>query len=164
MPSLSILSTGEKPETIRQQLLEEYAGKPLRCIEEAPNYWISDNGEVFRLNRSGQPKKMKMHERWLGRTTVTPFYSLYMGGKKPLNRTVARLVATYWGDPAPERWENVTRIDGDPYNNHISNLTWDSRQVQDLLYVREVVQNTSVADASDICARLDRVIESIQNA
>ena len=76
-------------------------------------YEVSEDGEV----RNVKSKKVRK-----------PFYShgyarMEFGHRGP-KKVIHRLVMETWGTPPPSPEHEIDHIDGNPSNNHISNLQW----------------------------------------
>lgn len=94
-------------------------------------YQISTNGEVRSLPREVRRGRQTLHLR--GRmlrqsSDVYPRVTLYDGSTdRKSTRKVHRLMAlTFLGSPPPGA-DRVCHNDGNPRNNHISNLRWDNQ-------------------------------------
>jgi hypothetical protein len=95
-----------------------------RLIRDFPDYSISDNGRVRRVVKavSGpKPKSefVKQHPTEKGYWQVV----LYRDGKRFTCR-VHRLVAVVFELPRGPEQDLVAHNDGNPQNNHVSNLRW----------------------------------------
>lgn len=88
-----------------------------KIIPSFPKYNVSENGNV-RLNR--HPLKLGKTKEGYSRC------SLKRGGKW-FTRTVHQLVAEAFIGPRPDR-HDCCHNDGNPSNNHYSNLRWDTRK------------------------------------
>lgn len=90
-------------------------------IEYAPGYFVSDLGIVYGPGSLG-------HRGYHEMSTYSPdkyghqVVDLYIDGKRR-HRYVAILVAEAF-IPNPNNYPEVCHIDGNPYNNHVSNLKW----------------------------------------
>lgn len=92
-----------------------------------PNYCISDDGVVYRKERSGLFK--------LSPDLSNGYARVSLDGKK-IN--IGRLVLEAF-DPSLDSSLNVFYIDGDRTNNHLDNLVWlNSSEVQ--LYSRYTIE------------------------
>lgn len=87
-----------------------------QLIPFAPEYAVTDCGKVY-SSKYGDWRQLKP---WLNRTGYA-FVSLRLDGRKRAT-LVHRLVALVFKGPA--RGPEVRHIDGDPKNNHVSNLEW----------------------------------------
>lgn len=100
----------------------------LRVVAAAPGYRVSGDGVVWtKRNRSGWPA-----ENWrpMKPGIIPPigyrFVVLYNGGVKR-NFYIHRLVLEAFVGPCPPGME-ACHCDGDPSNNHVGNLRWDTRK------------------------------------
>lgn len=96
-------------------------------IEENTAYEVSSLGRI------------RSKERYINtRTYPSQIMRTYIGnnscvmvrlrdGKKQYTRSVAKLVLFTFIGPPPKGSKQVRHIDGDPNNNHLSNLCWDVR-------------------------------------
>jgi hypothetical protein len=87
------------------------------CVEFAPGYWVSRNGEVY-SSTSGLLKRVKCHY-----TNGYLVVKVYCHGEKPRNVTVHRAVAEAF-ICNPRNSKMVSHLDGDIRNNRASNLAW----------------------------------------
>ena len=87
-----------------------------------PNYLIYDDGRVWsRTHEKFKITQLSIH----GYERV----SLYKNIKKQKNCFIHRLVALHY-IPNPNNYPTVDHIDRNKLNNHISNLRWASRSMQ----------------------------------
>jgi hypothetical protein len=96
-----------------------------RTVPGYPAYEVSDSGDVRRGDR---PMKCQVQTRPDGYTMIR--ICLYKEVKKKMC-TVARLVAQAF-IPNPDNLPTVDHIDQDSTNNHVSNLRWASRHMQNM--------------------------------
>lgn len=83
-------------------------------------YEVSDHGNI----RSVKTKKIKAYT--LNKKENRPFMNLHNGGKQRIMKPHT-LVLTAFVGPRPHGLE-CCHNDGNPWNNHISNLRWDTPQ------------------------------------
>ena len=69
-----------------------------------------------------------------------------IGGGKHRRDYVHRLVAEHFIGPEPEPGMVVNHIDGDPFNNHVSNLEWASVSENNEHYNKELRHLDRVMD------------------
>lgn len=90
-------------------------------------YEVSNLGRIRSLDRAdglGRPRRGKVLNPVRDRKN---HFSVYMrGGGKGRHRFVHRLVLTAFVGPCPEGFEGCHN-DGDPSNNRLDNLRWDSQ-------------------------------------
>lgn len=96
-------------------------GKEWRTLEWLPDYAISEDGDIERVV-DGVTRKAGFRPRGSIRGGYHAF-KLSINGKK---RTwlAHRLVCEAWHGPAPSAEHQVAHGDGNPLNNHFSNLRW----------------------------------------
>lgn len=90
-------------------------------IEYAPGYFVSELGIVYGPGSMGHRAYHKMHQYAVddyGHQVV----DLYINGKRK-HKHVAVLVAEAF-IPNPNNYPEVCHDDGNPYNNHVTNLKW----------------------------------------
>jgi len=93
-------------------------------IEEAPDYMVSNRGEIL-SNRTSKEKMMKTHTNM-----YTGYQQVILQREKPLKGktfNVHRLVALAH-IPNPEGYKKVNHINLDKTNNHVWNLEWCSQE------------------------------------
>lgn len=94
-----------------------------KVIKEAPDYAVSDHGNVRRI----RPDRFG---RLSGKNLATPNndkgypnLNLHFGGRQHLRR-VHRLVCEAFHGPAPEGMNEVRHLNGKPNDNRACNLAW----------------------------------------
>lgn len=90
-----------------------------RTIEEFPAYEISDAAFCRSKRRPGHLLKPTIRDGY-------PAYILHKDNKAK-RRFAHRLTAIAF-IPNPDNLPVVAHIDGDPFNNHVSNLRWSSHK------------------------------------
>lgn len=90
-------------------------------IEGAEGYEVSDQGAV-RSNKLGQPQLRRLSPDRTG----YPALMLYLRGKGHKNYRVATLVLLAFIGPKPGPEYHASHCDGDPLNNRLSNLVWET--------------------------------------
>lgn len=99
---------------------EMFEGKTVE-IEYAPGYFVSELGIVYgpgSMGRRGYHRCNTYSSDDYGHQIV----DLYINGKRK-HRYLAVLVAEAF-IPNPHNYPEVRHMDGNPYNNHVSNLKW----------------------------------------
>lgn len=96
-------------------------GVTVRQVPDAPNYAVSSCGRVFRIDtekemtRTPRGKPLYLNFR-TSHSNKTGFYRLHIA------------VAKCWLPPKEnERQLDVNHIDGNKFNNHVSNLEWTTK-------------------------------------
>ena len=95
-------------------------GKELRLFPLNENYGVTIDGDVYSFqNKKWLTKKVNKHG----------YYSVLIKteGKKNPQFYLHRVVLMSWGCMPPQGKNDVNHIDGKKYNNHLSNLEWNSR-------------------------------------
>jgi hypothetical protein len=89
-------------------------------IEEFPGYWVFEDGSVW-----SDPKGINTSGRFLRPSIDRDGYHQYrmVRGGKQYCRKAHRLVLEAFVGPCPEGME-CRHLDGNPQNNHVSNLCW----------------------------------------
>lgn len=113
-------------------------GTPVHCtINEYGVVWnLRTNREQQQVTNNGKNPHKKVKVR--------------IGGGKYERDYIHRLVAEHFISPEPEPGMVVNHIDGDPFNNHVSNLEWATVSENNEHYHREL-------------KHLDRVKDEINN-
>lgn len=93
-----------------------------KIIEPFPNYLIYEDGRVENI-KTGRILKSRIRSRYLCITLSN--------NKVKKDYLVHRLVALAF-IPNPENKATVNHIDGDRFNNHKSNLEWNTHQENNL--------------------------------
>lgn len=95
-----------------------------KVIPGHPDYEVSDEGEV-RSNKQATPRILKPHRQ--GRGLKYLKVNLWCGSRdKRKQAKVHQLVAEAFLGPCPEGC-HVRHLDGDPSNNHVSNLAYGTQ-------------------------------------
>lgn len=94
--------------------------KPIKGFEDS--YFITEDGKVI----SDKHKKSKVLKIWLDSKGKYEMIKLCKNNIR-YNKLVHRLVAEAF-IPNPKNLLEVHHIDGNPQNNHVSNLEWFSRK------------------------------------
>ena len=93
-----------------------------RVIEEAPDYLVSNRGEIF-SNRTSKPKQLKTHHnKYTGYQQC-----IIMGIDKRKTFNIHILVAKAFIDN-PNGYKRVNHKNLDKTNNHVWNLEWLSQE------------------------------------
>ena len=92
-----------------------------RIVEIYPGYWIADNGNIASTRR-GRPRKLKP---WLSGEKRRQYPTVWIHFDDQPRKAVRihQLVAKAFV-PNPHGYDVINHIDGDPLNNHYSNLEW----------------------------------------
>ena len=91
----------------------------LREIERHPKYWVSDDGVVYRKERSGYFRLKPDYSNGYARVDID-------GIKESIGRLVLEAFK-----PTNNKSHRVFYIDGDKTNNQLENLAWlSSSEVQ----------------------------------
>lgn len=95
------------------------AAEEWRKIADAPGYFVSESGKVW-SSTAARLLAPAPHPsgHW--------YISLRFAGKR-LNYQIHRLVAEHFIGPQPSPRHEVCHNDGDPSNNTVANLRWDTR-------------------------------------
>lgn len=98
-------------------------------IEEAPDYWISNRGEILSKRIEGKERMIVLHNnKKTGYKQVTLILS-ERGDKKRIKKTYYphQLVAQYFVEN-PNGYNRINHKDLDKHNNHYWNLEWVSQE------------------------------------
>lgn len=90
-------------------------------IKGFPQYYITDTGDVYSRVRPNNYRIKKL-KTVFGGTSGYPFVGLWKEGKH-YNKMIHRMVAETF-IPNPENKPQVNHIDGNKFNNNVSNLEW----------------------------------------
>lgn len=91
-------------------------------IIDFPGYGVDTNGDTWSYK-----KRMGGYHKLMTRDNTRGYLIAHFWHKgKVCSPKVHRLVAIAF-IPNPNGWEEVNHIDGDKYNNHVSNLEWCTR-------------------------------------
>lgn len=101
----------------------------VRPIPEFPGYYASDAGQIWSCNR-GLGRWLSQSTDRVGRKSVTLRY-----GRRQYTRLVHRLVLEAFVGPRPEGME-CCHNNGDPADNRLKNLRWDTRSANNKDKVR----------------------------
>ena len=99
---------------------EMFEGRTVE-IEYAPGYFVSELGIVYGPGSIGR-RDWHVLESYTNDKYGHQVVNLYIDGKRH-HRYVAALVAEAF-IPNPHGYPEVRHMDGNPYNNHVSNLEW----------------------------------------
>lgn len=98
-------------------------------IEEAPDYWISNRGEILSKRVEGKEKLITLHENkktgYQQVTLITSHKDAYFRLKKTFYPH--QLVAEYFVEN-PKNYNRINHKDLDKHNNHYWNLEWVSQE------------------------------------
>lgn len=104
-----------------------------KLLKGTTNLYITENGELYRL-REGEKHIFRGHRHRLGYIKYT-----YVEGGKPVSISAHRLVAEYYvPNPKPDEYNVVDHIDGNPFNNHYTNLRWCT-QTMNMQYGKKIL-------------------------
>lgn len=90
-------------------------------IKGFSQYYITDTGDVYSRVRPNNYRIKKL-KTVFGGTSGYPFVGLWKEGKH-YNKMIHRIVAETF-IPNPENKPQVNHIDGNKFNNNVSNLEW----------------------------------------
>lgn len=90
--------------------------RDIRPLDGMPGYFINSDGEVFCIRKLSQ----SIDDDGYARISVS------LGGKRKHCGVHILLAKTYLGDPLAGQTE-VRHLDGNPFNNSVSNLAWGTR-------------------------------------
>ena len=99
--------------------------RPIKGYED--RYGISSFGRIVSLNyKNGKHKRILSTRKKENATTITPATVLSASPRKPKTRTICRLVLETFVGKCP-RGKEPGHLDGDPTNNRLSNLVYQTR-------------------------------------
>jgi hypothetical protein len=93
--------------------------KEWREVTTNPQYAVSEDGDVVNLLTG------HILSPWI--VSGYPRIKLYSGDTRYRWHRVPRLVCAAWHGPPPTKAHEVRHLDGNPGNNHYSNLAWGTR-------------------------------------
>lgn len=97
-----------------------------KSIPGLDGYQVSTHGRVRSYRKKGGGRKTKPHMLSPGPKGKYKFVSLPHADKKQFSPLVHRIVLEVFAGPCPDGME-ACHYDGDPTNNRLDNLRWDSR-------------------------------------
>lgn len=100
---------------LMQAVFQECTGRGLVQSFRDPFIWLTEDGEVISLYKK-QARKLK--------PTLSGSYHAVGVGERRVTTHVHRLMAETWFGPAPFPGAVVRHLDGDRFNNRLSNLAW----------------------------------------
>jgi hypothetical protein len=98
----------------------------VRKIQGFPAYSISDNGDIFSTASRWRPTQPRLLGKYSNGKSGHLFIRLRQTGKA-YKRYIHRLVAEHFIGPPPTQKHEIRHLDGNPRNNHFSNLAWGTR-------------------------------------
>lgn len=110
-------------------------------IEEAPDYWINNRGEILSKRFEGKEKLLKRHiNRYTGYQQIC--LAISEAGEEHVRKTftIHRLVGKYFV-PNPNNLNRINHKDLDKMNNHYWNLEWVSQEENIHHYYNSDVKN-----------------------
>ena len=121
-----------------------------RVVEACPAYMVSEYGDVKRITATngatiGRILKGRPH------AFGYPRYALSYKGKY-YHYEAHRLVAPAFLGPKPEWAEQIAHLDGNPKNNHYSNLKWVTQQENES---HKFIHNTNPKGEKNAQAKLN---------
>lgn len=131
-------------------------------IDGLPDYGVSADGRVWRIKPSGGPgarRKLPYELKQHADRDGYRYVILFEDGERR-KRRVHRLVLTAFVGPAPEGMV-AAHNDGDPANNDLKNLRWDSQANN----ISDKTKHGTVVHGSRVhCAKLDeRAVKRIRD-
>lgn len=120
--------------------------KPLIIKGILTHCTINEYGVVWNLKTNREQQQVTNNKKDNPHKKV----KVRIGGGKYLRDYIHRLVAEHFIGPSPKDGMVVNHIDGDPFNNHVSNLEWVTVGENNKHYHREL-------------KHLDRVEDKINN-
>lgn len=103
---------------------------------------INEDGRVWNLKYNREQKSVRRG----GKDRNYMCVKVRNGGGTYLRDYIHRLVAEHFIGPCPEDGMVVNHIDGDPFNNHVSNLEWATSSENQKHYHRELKHLEKVMD------------------
>jgi|WetSurMetagenome_2_1015567.scaffolds.fasta_scaffold306511_2 hypothetical protein len=89
-------------------------------------YEVSDHGRVRSFWTNGRYSHISPHFRILNHQVNSKGYHVLSLGNKARTKRVHRFVLLAFVGPCPDKCE-CRHLDGNPKNNHLPNLRWDTR-------------------------------------
>lgn len=139
---------------------EEWQTVKYPCWIPTNKYLISSWGNVYSCSRNKQlVAPLDLHGY--------PRLSVYTSDKRIRNRFVHQLVADHFiPNPNPECFNQINHIDGDPTNNHVSNLEWSDYKINGihayLLGLNEHISSIAIDVVDEIVSKLINMNGSIK--
>jgi hypothetical protein len=101
---------------LMQAVFRECTGRIWTNTFRDPFLWVSEDGEVVSL--------YKKKARKLKPTMSGAYHAVSIGSEGNRTMHVHRLMAETWFGPSPFAGAVVRHLDGDRFNNRLSNLAW----------------------------------------
>lgn len=111
-----------------------------------PKYLVSIDGEVFRTYKTREPRRVAKHKDHRG-------YSWFDKQENDRSKKVMthRAVLMAWVR-LPEDGEECSHLDGNPRNNHVSNLEWATRKQN---HAMKIIHGTQQVGSNCPTSKLD---------